>query len=141
MESRPSTWPRFSAADCALFLWATMPMLAQALEVMEAWGFAHKSRVPWMKDQAGTGYWFRNPCETLLVGTRGESPAPAPGTQWSSGRSAPVREHSRKPEGFYELIGAYFPICPKIELFGWGHASRLEFVGETKRHERAPRRS
>jgi N6-adenosine-specific RNA methylase IME4 len=31
------------AADCVLFLWATVPMLPQALEVMKAWGFEYKS--------------------------------------------------------------------------------------------------
>jgi hypothetical protein len=30
----------------------------------------------------GTGYWFRNQHELLLVGTRGRVPAPAMGTQW-----------------------------------------------------------
>jgi N6-adenosine-specific RNA methylase IME4 len=28
-----------SADDCVLFLWATVPMTPQALEVMAAWGF------------------------------------------------------------------------------------------------------
>ena len=44
-------------------------------------------------------------------------PAPAPGTQWAGLISAPVREHSRKPDAFYELIEVYFPNLAKIELF------------------------
>src|SRR6516225_7936906 len=32
-----------AADDCVLFLWATVPMLAQALAVMQAWGFTYKS--------------------------------------------------------------------------------------------------
>jgi hypothetical protein len=35
----------FMAKDSAVFLWATAPMLPQALEVMAAWGFIHKSTV------------------------------------------------------------------------------------------------
>jgi MT-A70 protein len=35
--------PSIAADECVLFLWATMPMLAQALEVMMAWGFEYKS--------------------------------------------------------------------------------------------------
>ena len=32
-----------AADDCVLFLWATLPMLPQAIEVMKAWGFEYKS--------------------------------------------------------------------------------------------------
>ena len=34
--------PSIAAEDCVLFLWATAPMLPQALEVMTAWGFTYK---------------------------------------------------------------------------------------------------
>lgn len=105
-----------AADDCALFLWATAPMLPDALRVMEAWGFAYKSRCVWAKDRLGTGYWFRDKCEILLVGTRGDVPAPAMGDQWPSLIAAPVGEHSAKPEIFAEMIEAYFPTLPKIEL-------------------------
>jgi N6-adenosine-specific RNA methylase IME4 len=64
----------------------------------------------------GTGFWFRIQHEILLVGTKGNVPAPAPGTQWPSVIKAPPGRHSEKPEIFYELIEAYFPTLPKIEL-------------------------
>lgn len=105
-----------AADDCVLFLWATVPMLPDALKVMEAWGFTYKSHCIWAKDRVGTGYWFRNAHEILLVGTRGNIPAPAPGTQWPSTIEAPVGKHSAKPDRFAELIEEYFPNLPKIEL-------------------------
>jgi len=105
-----------AADDCCLFLWATVPMLPDALRVMEAWSFAYKSHCIWAKDRLGTGYWFRNKHEILLVGTRGDIPAPSMGTQFESVIEAPVGRHSEKPERFYELIEAYFPTLPKIEL-------------------------
>lgn len=108
--------PSISAADCALFLWATVPMLPQALEVMAAWGFHYVSHCAWVKDRTGTGYWFWNKHELLLVGTRGHVPAPAPGDQWPSAIEAPRGKHSEKPEIFYELIESYFQHLPKIEL-------------------------
>jgi N6-adenosine-specific RNA methylase IME4 len=108
--------PSIAADDCALFLWATAPMLLQALEVMRAWGFAYKSQMVWVKDRWGTGYWFRNKHEILLVGTRGDVPAPAPGTQWGRVIEAPVGAHSDKPDIVYEIIERYFPSLPKIEL-------------------------
>lgn len=105
-----------AADDCVLFLWATAPMLPHALEVMRAWGFGYRSHSVWAKDRLGTGYWFRNKHELLLVGARGNVPAPAPGTQWASLIEAPVAEHSAKPDTFLELIEGYFPSLPKIEL-------------------------
>jgi N6-adenosine-specific RNA methylase IME4 len=105
-----------SAPDAVLFLWATVPMLSQALDVMAAWGFTYKSNFVWIKDRAGTGFWNRNQHELLLIGTRGKIPAPAPGTQWPSVIEAPRREHSRKPDAVFELIESYFPNLPRIEL-------------------------
>lgn len=112
--------------------------VAQALDVMAAWGFAYRSHVVWRKaelkpgasiDKAkcdrggqstgvvlGNGYWFRNAHELLLVGARGKPPAPAPGDQFPSIVDAPPQKHSQKPERFAELIEAYFPTLPKIEL-------------------------
>lgn len=108
--------PSIAADDCVLFLWATVPMLPHALTVMAAWGFDYKSHIIWEKDKVGTGYWFRNKHELLLVGTRGNVPAPAMGDQWSSIIGARVEGHSTKPERFLEMIEAYFPTLPKIEL-------------------------
>lgn len=105
-----------AADDCALFLWATVPMLPDALRVMSAWGFDYKSHCIWAKDRIGTGYWFRNQHELLLVGTKGSVPAPAMGTQIASLVDAPVGHHSEKPNAFYNLIESYFPNLPKIEL-------------------------
>lgn len=105
------------AADAsALFLCATAPMLPDALRVMAAWDFAYKSHAILAKDRIGTGYWFRNQHELLLVGTRGNIPAPAMGTQFSSLIPFKVGKHSEKPDAIYELIESYFPNLPKIEL-------------------------
>jgi hypothetical protein len=43
--------PSIAADDCVLFLWATVPMLPQALEVMQAWGFKYVSGCVWVKGQ------------------------------------------------------------------------------------------
>lgn len=130
-----------AAKDCALFLWATVPMLPHALAVMAAWGFDYRSHVVWSKRRnfldvdglvssksaIGTGYWFRNSHELLLLGVKGNIPAPTPGDQWGSMLDAAIGEHSVKPSCFYALIEAYFPHLPKIELNarctreGWDH--------------------
>lgn len=105
-----------AADDCVLLLWATAPMLPDALKVMEAWGFAYKTHVIWLKDRVGTGYWFRNQHELLLVGTRGNIPAPAMGTQLRSALAYDVGAHSEKPPFAHEIAESYFPSLPKIEL-------------------------
>jgi N6-adenosine-specific RNA methylase IME4 len=105
-----------AAEDCVLFLWATVPMLPHALTVMAHWGFNYKSHHIWLKDKIGLGYWNRNRHELLLIGTRGNVPAPAPGTQWCSVIEAPRGAHSEKPEIFLRMIEEHYPNLPKIEL-------------------------
>ena len=97
-------------------MWTTTAHDAIAHEVMRLRGFTYKSQVAWDKEIPGTGHWFINQHEILLVGTRGNVPAPAPGTQWPSVIRERKREHSRKPEQSYQMIEQYFPNVPKIEL-------------------------
>ena len=108
--------PSIAAENCALFLWATVPMLPHALEVMAAWGFEYRTNWAWVKDKIGTGYWNRNRHELLLLGVRGSPPAPAFGSQWTSVIEAITGRHSEKPTEVYKMIEDYFPNLPKIEL-------------------------
>jgi N6-adenosine-specific RNA methylase IME4 len=109
-----------AAPDCALFLWATAPMLVNALDVMATWGFGYRTHMVWDKVKLGTGYWFRGRHELLLLGARGQPPAPAPGTQAQSLLSIARSKHSAKPDQFAGLIENYYPTVPKIELFRRG---------------------
>jgi hypothetical protein len=56
----------------------------------------------WVKDKIGPGYWAREQHELLLIGTKGEIPAPAPGEQFASVQKAPRGRHSEKPFRFRE---------------------------------------
>jgi MT-A70 len=49
---------RIAAANCALFMWATVPMLLAAIDVMTTWRFRYVSNFVWIKHKAGTGYWI-----------------------------------------------------------------------------------
>lgn len=107
--------------DCVLVLWATAPLLPEALEVMKAWGFAYKTAGPWAKQSStgqkwafGTGYVFRSAAEFFLVGMRG-----SPRIKSRSVRNlivAPVREHSRKPDQMHDMCETLFD-GPYLELF------------------------
>lgn len=108
-------------ADAALFLWATQPMLEEAIGLMRDWDFDYRSHLIWDKGKIGLGYWFRNRHELLLVGMRGHIKGPARGKQWPSLVYHPRGRHSAKPEIFREMIDAYFPApLKKIELFARG---------------------
>ena len=106
-----------AARDCVLLQWATASMLLDGLAVMDAWGIAYKSQVIWRKPHMGTGYWVREMHEILLIGTRGDVPAPSPGTQFPSVIEAPRGRHSEKPDVVAEMIATMFPTVPRVELF------------------------
>ena len=105
-----------AASTCVLFMWTTVPHQAIATDVLRLRGFTYKSSIAWDKMIPGTGHWSRNQHELILIGTRGKVPCPAPGTQYPSVIYEKKREHSRKPEKSYQMIEAYFPNVPKIEL-------------------------
>jgi N6-adenosine-specific RNA methylase IME4 len=107
----------FAAPDCVLFLWATMPLLDKAIGVLRALGFAYKSGACWDKTIVGTGYWFRNQHELLLLGTRGAPKPPLPAHRASSLIRERRTAHSCKPIAAYELIERAFPDRRKLELF------------------------
>lgn len=120
-----------AAKHAALFLWTTAPMLSDALDLMAAWSFGYRTHMIWRKQRPGagrgTGYWVTGEHELLLIGRRGNVPAPAPGEQPPSVVDAPVGPHSAKPEIFREIIEQMFPSLPKLEMFsrsdrpGWTH--------------------
>jgi N6-adenosine-specific RNA methylase IME4 len=103
--------------DAVLFLWATAPMLPQALEVMDAWGFSYRSQMVWVKDKIGMGYYVRNRHELLLIAGRGNLPIPAEDARPDSVIEAPRTQHSAKPMEVYGIIDRMYPELPKIELF------------------------
>ena len=111
-------WPvqSIAADDCVLYMWGTVPMLEDALDTMRAWDFSYVSHFCWDKEVAGTGYWNRGEHELLLIGTRGKVVPPAQGDQFSSMIVERKTAHSVKPQKAYEIIEAYHPDMPKIEI-------------------------
>ena len=97
-----------------------MPCEGLAHDLLKAWGFGYRTNYVWHKNKLGTGYWNRNGHETLLLGVRGDVPAPSPGTQPPSIINAPVGRHSQKPIIFAEMIETMFPTLPRLEMFARG---------------------
>lgn len=106
--------------DCLLWLWATNPMLPQAIEVLGAWGFKFKTAGHWSKKTVhgkqafGNGYILRGAGEPFLIGTVGK---PRYTKSVRSVIEGVVRENSRKPEEAFEAAERLVPNVRRCELF------------------------
>lgn len=103
--------------DAMLFLWAPPSFIKKGIMVLEAWGFELASSMVWDKDKIGTGIYFRQQHEYLLLGKRGNPITPRPGSQPRSVFRSQRGEHSEKPAEAYDIIEQMYPGLPKIELF------------------------
>jgi N6-adenosine-specific RNA methylase IME4 len=126
-----------AADDCVLFMWMTWPQLAEALQVISAWGFTYKTcAFSWMKAdnrqpslflsdipaQVGMGYWTRANSEACLLATRGNPKRLNMDVR--QGIIEPRREHSRKPDCVPARIerlvgGPYCELFARTTRTGW----------------------
>ncbi|NOG73734.1 MT-A70 family methyltransferase [Roseicella sp. DB1501] len=125
-----------TAPDAVCIMWATFPMLPQAIDLMACWGFSYCTGGPWNKltstgvEAFGTGYVLRSASELFLIGTHGSPKiknrstrnvlftGDLPDDLRHLGVSASTirREHSRKPDEMIPLIEGLFE-GPYLELF------------------------
>jgi len=129
---------QMASPNCLLWLWATNPMLLEAIEVMQAWGFTFKTSGVWAKmskryeygmakpkQQFGGGYILRSASEPFLIGTIGR---PVTTNSTRGAIIAAVREHSRKPDEAFIAAEELMPNARRIELYsrqtreGWDTA-------------------
>jgi len=112
-----------AAPDCALFLWATLPLLPEALCAIDAWGFLYKSTAfVWVKPNKnspgwalGTGFWTRANAEVCLLALKGSLKRQANNVRQLI--VEPRREHSRKPDETRDRIVRLMGDLPRVELF------------------------
>lgn len=121
-----------AARDAHLFMWVTPPFYAQALEVMQAWGFRSFStrvftwakvypgrRPPWSPEDftIGTGHHSRQNTEFVILGRRGKG-VPRTRAFVRELHISERREHSRKPESIRDDIDKLTgPDWPRLEMF------------------------
>jgi N6-adenosine-specific RNA methylase IME4 len=114
---------KIAADDSVLFLWATFPLLSEALRVISAWGFTFKTvAFVWLKKNKkadsffyGLGFWTRGNAELCLIATRGH-----PKRISKSVRQlviSPLERHSKKPDCVRDRIVELIGDVPRIELF------------------------
>jgi len=125
----------FAHPDSHLLFWVTGPFLAIGAHVpiMRAWGFEPTAIWGvWIKPTKGSyenghlmlddtvwkmgmGHTSRQNAEFVVIGRRGSPRRLSKKVRQII--TEPLREHSRKPEGFYRNAEAY-AAGPRLELFG-----------------------
>jgi N6-adenosine-specific RNA methylase IME4 len=131
--------------DAALFLWATWPLLPEAIQVMEAWGFKYKTvAFVWVKGQEkaffGLGRWTRGNTEVCLLGIRGKPKRESAAVRqvlfetteplWDTETlAAPRGAHSAKPPEVRERIVSLLGDVPRLELFARERAEGWDAFG------------
>ena len=112
--------------DAILCVWATWPMLPDALRVISAWGFSYKTAgFVWIKRNQndagifrGTGNYSRANSEPCLIGTRGSAAKMIIDHSIGQVIFTSREIHSRKPAEVRERIEKMCgPSTRRIELF------------------------
>jgi N6-adenosine-specific RNA methylase IME4 len=105
--------------NAVCFMWVTVPLLPDGLQLLSAWGFKYKTMLTWKKKGLWMGYWFRGVTEHILVGVKGS--VPAFNCQKSNFFECTPGKHSQKPHYFRQLISEAvkksFTEPVKLELF------------------------
>ena len=114
--------------DSVLFLWATVPLLPDAITLLNNWGFEYKTAVFWRKIMSlGLGFWFRGQVELCLLGVRGRVKPFR--LQRANFIQSKALRHSEKPAEMRELIEAT-GLTPRIELFARQTVEGWDYYGD-----------
>ena len=113
--------PSLAADNAVLFLWATSPLLEDAFDLCNAWGFRYKAHFVWFKLKHNLGHYNSVRHELLLICTKG-SCTPEHVTLFNSVQIIERTTHSAKPEKFRSIIETLYPSARKVELFHRGAA-------------------
>ena len=104
--------------NCLLFMWATSPLLNEAIPLGEHWGFKYATvAFVWYKKTHFIGFYTMSSCELCLIFKRGKIPQPRGKMNVLQYLEEKRREHSRKPDTIRDRITEMFPTQSKIELF------------------------
>lgn len=103
--------------NAVLFLWAPTPLMVEALEVIEAWGFKYKTQFIWNKCKGNVGNYSSVRHEHLILATKGSCIPDTTERPSSVQTIERTGRHSEKPEEFRSLIEQLYTYGNKMELF------------------------
>jgi len=107
--------------NAVLFLWATSPLIENAFELIQGWGFTYKAMFIWDKVKHNMGHYNSIRHELLLLCLKGSFPPESNELHDSVIEIDRTETHSEKPEYFRQLIESMYPSAKKIELFARSH--------------------
>lgn len=119
------------ADNAHLYLWYTNAFPKEALQIAEAWGFAQKTIITWVKTNVGsvkptqgTGHYFPNNTEHMLFCVRGKLPTSRLAKSIGTTIYAPRAKHSQKPAKAYRLVedsspGPWLEVFSRTQRPGW----------------------
>ena len=99
---------------CHVYLWTTHHYLPDAFKIFEAWGVKYQCLMTWVKNVGFTPFSWMYSTEHVLFGRIGSLPLLKNGIRLDF--QADVREHSRKPDIFYNIVQQASPE-PRIDMF------------------------
>ncbi|CAH6911358.1 conserved hypothetical protein [Vibrio chagasii] len=134
-------------ATCALCMWATMPQLENAFNLIRQWGFVPVTTLfVWVKTYAsgdpsnpfvGMGHYTRSNAEIMILAKpKGGRVPKRINASIRQVQYSPVTRHSAKPEKFRTLLTDLFGDLPRVELFArdkedgwksWGNEIENDF--------------
>lgn len=114
---------KITAENAVLLMWATWPLMPEALQVIDAWGFKYKTiGFNWIKRNRsdcgfffGLGQWTRGNAEPCLLATKGKPKRV--GNAVSQLIFEPIGRHSAKPACVRDRICELLGNRKRIELF------------------------
>jgi N6-adenosine-specific RNA methylase IME4 len=108
--------PGMAADNCHLFLWTTPKFLFMAGRLAEAWGFRYVCPFIWHKNGGFQPFGLPQYNAEVALYCRRGTPSFIDFKQFSICFNAPRREHSRKPDAFYDMVRR---VCagPRIDVF------------------------
>jgi len=113
-----------AAQNSSLFMWATFPLLQEALDLGAAWGFKYRTvAFVWVKKNkvantpfVGMGFYTRANAGIVLHFTKGKA-LPRQSKNVESIIFSEIGKHSQKPDEVRQRIKRLFGSVPSIELF------------------------
>ena len=112
--------------NAVVFLWTTHKFLPDAFDILKEWGMEYKATLVWDKQKIGMGAWLRMQCEFCVIGIKGKPYWD--NTTYRDVLSEARREHSRKPDGFFDMVDA-ITMGRKLEYFSREKRNGWEVFG------------
>jgi N6-adenosine-specific RNA methylase IME4 len=135
--------------NCYLFLWVTMPLLQEGLDVINSWGFKYKTcGFTWVKKtknnktHCGMGHYTRGNAELCLIGVKGKLLRLDASVRQIV--EAQIQRHSQKPNEIRDNILQLYGDLPRIELFArqttegwdsWGNEVQKDNEAKTNKQQ------